>query len=609
MITITNDLSLVSFAGNPIKLSVNSDNTLDSGYGLRKFYTIFCEIFTEEPQTGYEIPIYTESLEPDSQGNVTFDISKLIRNLITASFQYPQSEDNLVYKDTGAVCQFWIQLGDGYGIIFERQPMQSYEGPYYAIPGGLSDWVLEEIEGEEGNTFTFLQENKMFLTNQPESKRVRTGQPEYLRFFNCNSISQDITLKLKEYNLDGEVTNTDILSSTLEEFSLYSFDVTPGIAFTLQEDTDSWEIWLESDSIAISEVMSYRLDEQREPRSRFFIFQNSLGGFDTVAATGKRKLSVEAETTINLLPISTNFRSAYSINQDRPLCKELYKGFIGLFSEIETQWLQEFFRSEKRYLKGDIRLESVGLKTTSFQLFSDDPVPTEVEIEAYIGVPDFFFSRLRTERIKVIPKPIIYGALYNCYAVKDSRGLSPEGWHVATKEEWLELIDLLGGTQIAGGKLKFFGNYWNSPNTGASNQILFNGKASGQRTSDGYYNNFGSMAYFWTSTSGDFFGSNFSYALKYDSSVIYIPFRENSQNTGYSVRLVKDDSYNPQKFTDIDGNVYTTIKIGEKVWLSENLKVKHYSNGDIIPEINNSNDWALLNSGAWCAPNNDLNNI
>jgi len=47
-----------------------------------------------------------------------------------------------------------------------------------------------------------------------------------------------------------------------------------------------------------------------------------------------------------------------------------------------------------------------------------------------------------------------YGKLYNWYAVNDSRGLAPTGWHVPSDAEWTQLKDFLGGIEVAGTKMK-----------------------------------------------------------------------------------------------------------------------------------------------------------
>jgi|GEM_PF-4582147 uncharacterized protein (TIGR02145 family) len=39
-------------------------------------------------------------------------------------------------------------------------------------------------------------------------------------------------------------------------------------------------------------------------------------------------------------------------------------------------------------------------------------------------------------------------------AVTDPRGLAPAGYHVPTDQEWTTLIDFLGGSDVAGGKMK-----------------------------------------------------------------------------------------------------------------------------------------------------------
>ncbi|ASQ90700.1 hypothetical protein CHL67_06965 [Prosthecochloris sp. GSB1] len=56
--------------------------------------------------------------------------------------------------------------------------------------------------------------------------------------------------------------------------------------------------------------------------------------------------------------------------------------------------------------------------------------------------------------------------------------------------------------------------------------------------------------------------------------------------------------------TDVDGNVYKAVKIGDQIWMAENLVVKHYRNGDPIPEVRELDEWVALESGAWSVQEN-----
>ena len=51
---------------------------------------------------------------------------------------------------------------------------------------------------------------------------------------------------------------------------------------------------------------------------------------------------------------------------------------------------------------------------------------------------------------------------------------------------------------------------------------------------------------------------------------------------------------------DKDGNQYNSIKIGDQTWMAENLRVTHYRNGDIIPELTSDSAWKNASSGGQC---------
>ena len=60
------------------------------------------------------------------------------------------------------------------------------------------------------------------------------------------------------------------------------------------------------------------------------------------------------------------------------------------------------------------------------------------------------------------------------------QGICPNGWHLPSEAEWQQLADFLGGSEIAGGKLKETGNgHWTSPNAGATDETGFTALPAG----------------------------------------------------------------------------------------------------------------------------------
>lgn len=203
-----------------------------------------------------------------------------------------------------------------------------------------------------------------------------------------------------------------------------------------------------------------------------------------------------------------------------------------------------------------------------------------------------------------------YGLLYNGYAVKDSRNLAPVGWHIPSITEWITLENELGGSSVAGGKLKETGFvHWDSPNTGATDEYRFCSKGSGTRLSNnGTFSSLNQQSNYWSTTEGGggdylrFRRTDYQSAELYGTTLIF------SKKQGHPIRCIKDDSTNTGSVTDIDGNVYPTVKIGNQVWMASDLLVKKYRNGDSVTNITDNTAWINSVVGAWCYYNNTASN-
>jgi len=143
----------------------------------------------------------------------------------------------------------------------------------------------------------------------------------------------------------------------------------------------------------------------------------------------------------------------------------------------------------------------------------------------------------------------IYGKLYNWYAVNDTRGLAPTGWHVASDAEWNKLVKCIDPSADttcqscsqsagAGGAMKETGtSHWLSPNAGATNSSGFAGLPGGYRDYNGTFLNVGDNGYWWSSTESTTTVAWLRILFYFNSNV----YRDNvSKSLGFSVRCLRD---------------------------------------------------------------------
>lgn len=142
-----------------------------------------------------------------------------------------------------------------------------------------------------------------------------------------------------------------------------------------------------------------------------------------------------------------------------------------------------------------------------------------------------------------------YGKLYNWYAVADPRNVCPTGWHIPTDAEWNTLVGYLDpsydagafGIQssTAGGMMKSTGTqYWQAPNTGATNESGFSGLPGGSCDPDeGTFSFLGDYGFWWSVSEIPAEQAWYRYMGDFNADILRY---NNNKRNGYSVRCLRD---------------------------------------------------------------------
>ncbi len=222
-----------------------------------------------------------------------------------------------------------------------------------------------------------------------------------------------------------------------------------------------------------------------------------------------------------------------------------------------------------------------------------------------------------------------YGRLYTWAAAV---GVCPKGWHLPSQTEWGVLITAVGGSSVAGKKLKsMYG--WTSSGNG-TDAFAFSILPAGYRSNNGHCYNEDDLAGFWSSTE---YSSNHAYDVNLNYGYDDVELNYSSKSKGLSVRCIRDDAseqsaksssssvakssssvkvassssiiksssssvvvVNSAKVTlgsmtdSRDGQIYKTVKIGSQTWMAQNLNYETASSYCYRNDANNCAKYGRL---------------
>lgn len=218
---------------------------------------------------------------------------------------------------------------------------------------------------------------------------------------------------------------------------------------------------------------------------------------------------------------------------------------------------------------------------------------------------------------KANPQDCGYGK--TCKLPEVVQGVCPDGWHLPTSDEWSVLFTEVGGQGTAAKYLKSMMK-WNG-----TDSVGFAVLPAGSSSQNGYsFSSEGRDAYFWTAT--EIYDGNDAYFVHMETSNSYVFMYSVEKTNGYSVRCVEDGGAIVSTVVDPgfdwrlpketylnsgvqydsivdsrDGQVYKTVKIGDQVWMAQNL---NYSDSVKTPSLKGSSwcygamyDWLMYFEG------------
>lgn len=222
---------------------------------------------------------------------VSFNIAPAFRGIFTPL--PPAKNEATIKRLTDRIKFYKINYGDVYEQL-ESPASFTPSNPFLVMYGGLSKKKYSEID----YFYNYLPINKKFMTWAPLTKEVDYAQEDYLQFWCYGQLVSTVKLWIKAYYDDDTNETEEITSLAVSYGHLLQIPAGPfnsgAIGINGAKNLKYYELWLsDQNDAAISEVRTYKLTEFKHPRTRYYLFLNSLGAYEVLRTTGFSEKSIE----------------------------------------------------------------------------------------------------------------------------------------------------------------------------------------------------------------------------------------------------------------------------------------------------------------------------
>lgn len=411
-----------------------------------------------------------------SGGSTTVD-SVIVENLTQGTILKMKGSEVLYLK--GVVTVFETISDNETGrISFYPNPMKDYARMQFVLPEqGETIITLHDIAGR------IIAQNRDLLAKGQHIYGIR----------DLSKGTYFVTISSGKYSISGKLISSGSRGN--------------GVKITRESSAISREKKADSKGMGAEAVMQYNTGDRLKLKGKSGVYSTVITDVPEASKTITYNFIACADANGNNYPI-------VQINIAKGTSDNLYAA-----EEPGTQtWMAENLKTTKFNDNTDILWVADGLKWSQLG-----------------GTQSPAYTWYRND----ITFKETYGALYNWHAVNTGK-LCPAGWHVPNQDEWSALLTYLGGSSVAGGKLKETGtSHWESPNTGATNETGFTALPGGGRDDDGgSFHDINYMGTFWSST--EEYSGTHAYSYWIFNAWGEVDIRSPSKQWGLSVRCIKD---------------------------------------------------------------------